>query len=206
MTLFVELHSKRVLWEYSKTKSPEAFAYVSAVPSSLRKSMTQLRWLEIFRSTLFFLQQKGLALHSGNALFLLGNKLIVNCLDFLTAVKFLPITSPENRMGARTFWAAKISPAMLPLARRCTGSQALKAMISLSASLTSEMCGRVPNQLCFPGGFQLFFLPGRWVWPWRDKCTHVHASALEKKRSSFLSTTLERGGKINPLEVKLHGM
>ena len=80
--------------------------------------MTQLRRLEIFRSILFLLQQKGLALHSvGDALFFLGNKLIVNCLDFLTAVKFLPVTSPENRMSARIFWAAKISPAMLLLAQ-----------------------------------------------------------------------------------------
>lgn len=158
MTLFLELHSKRVPWEYSKTKSPEAFAYVSAVPSSLRKSMTQLRWLEIFRSILFLLRQKGLALHSvGGALFFLGNKMIVNCLDFLMAVKFLPITPPENRTSARIFWAAKIAPAMLLLAQRWTGSQALKAVISLSVSLTSEMCGQVPNQLCFPGGFQLFF-------------------------------------------------
>jgi len=80
--------------------------------------MTQLRRLEIFRSVLFLLQQKGLALHSvGDALFFLGNKLIVNCLDFPVAVKFLPVTSPANRTGARIFWAAEISPAMLQWAR-----------------------------------------------------------------------------------------
>lgn len=70
--------------------------------------MTQLHWLEIFRRMLFLLQQKGLALYSvGNALIFLGNKLIVNCLEFLAAVEFLPITSPGSRTGAGMFLGCK---------------------------------------------------------------------------------------------------
>lgn len=81
--------------------------------------MTQSHRLEIFRSVLLLGQQKGLAQRSvGDALLFLGNNLILSCLDSPMAVKFLPITPPENRVSTRVFWAARMSPAKLPLAWR----------------------------------------------------------------------------------------
>lgn len=94
----------------------------------------------------------------GDARFFLGNKLTANCLDFPMAVLFLPTMSPGPGQALRCF--GQQGPALqfscwhgAELAIR----QQRQRFPCLSVCLTSEMCGQVPDQLCFPGRSQLFF-------------------------------------------------
>lgn len=67
------------------------------------------------------------------------------------AVLFLPTVSPETGQAPRRFGLPR---AVVPSP---AGNQAAKAVIPVCLSVSPEMCGQVPEQLCFPGSFQLFF-------------------------------------------------